>query len=100
MAVAVVAVAAMVRVTAVEWCLLGAAIGGVLVAELFNTAIESLSRAIDAGNHPRIRDALDIASAAVLVASLTAATIGTIVLASRCVERVTGICAAGVPGSY
>jgi diacylglycerol kinase len=99
-AAAVVAVAAILRVTPVEWCLLVAAIGGVLAAELFNTAVEALSRALDAGHHPRIRDALDIASAAVLVASLTAATIGMIVFLVAICRRFAEICAPGVPGSY
>jgi len=96
----VVPVAAILRVTPVEWCLLVAAIGGVLTAELFNTAVEALSRALDAGHHPRIRDALDIASAAVLIASLTAATIGTIVFLTAICRRWAEICATGLPGSY
>jgi diacylglycerol kinase len=99
-AVAVVAVAAILRVTPVEWGLLAAAIGGVLVAELFNTAVETLSRALDAGHHPRIRDALDIASAAVLIASLTAATIGMIVLTTAAYRRFLEICVTGLLGSY
>ena len=51
-------------------------ITGVAVAETFNTAIESLARAVDTQFHPRLRDALDIASAAVLLASGTAVMIG------------------------
>ena len=68
--------AAILRVTMVEWGLLVAAIGMVMVAEIFNTAIESLSRAVDTQFHPRLRDALDIASAAVLIAAGTAVVIG------------------------
>jgi hypothetical protein len=45
-AAAVVAVAAVLRVSLVEWCLLIGAIGIVLVAEIFNTSIESLARAL------------------------------------------------------
>ena len=71
-----VAAAAVFRVTAIEWVLLVAAIGMVLVAETFNTAIESLARAVDTQFHPRLRDALDIASAAVLLAAATAVVIG------------------------
>jgi diacylglycerol kinase len=63
-------------VTIIEWGLIVAAIGMVLVAETFNTAIESLARAVDTQFHPRLRDALDIASAAVLLASGTAVVIG------------------------
>lgn len=73
--VAIVA-AALFRVTIIEWGLIAAAIGMVLVAETFNTAIESLARAVDTQFHPRLRDALDIASAAVLLAAATAVVIG------------------------
>lgn len=83
MAVAVVVAAAVLQLSFVEWGLLAVAIGIVLMAEIFNTAIESLARAIDVGRHPRIRDSLDIASAAVLVSAATAAVIGVLVLGSR-----------------
>jgi diacylglycerol kinase len=82
-AAAVVVAAAVLRVSLVEWCLLIGAIGFVITAEVFNTAIESLARAHDVGRHPRIRDALDMASAAVLVASITAAGIGVVVFGTR-----------------
>jgi len=72
----VVAAAAVLRVTTIEWGLIVAAIGMVLVAETFNTAIESLARAVHTQLHPRLRDALDIASAAVLLAAGTAVVIG------------------------
>ena len=82
-AVAVGVAGAVLRVSLVEWCLLAGAIGIVLVAETFNTAIESLARAIDVGRHPRIRDALDMASAGVLLSAATAAVIGAVVLGQR-----------------
>lgn len=66
-----------------EWCLLLLAIGIVLMAELVNTAIETLARGPGSRQHPRLRDALDIASAAVLVASVTAALIGAALVAGR-----------------
>jgi diacylglycerol kinase len=82
-AVAVVVAGSVLGVSLVEWCLLAGAIGIVLVAETFNTAIESLARAVDVGRHPRIRDALDMASAGVLLSAMTAAVIGAIVLGHR-----------------
>ena len=82
-AVAVVVAGMVLRVSLVEWCLLAGAIGIVLLAETFNTAIESLARAVDVGRHPRIRDALDMASAGVLLSAMTAAVIGAIVLGHR-----------------
>lgn len=78
-AAVVVLVATALRVSATDWALLVLAIGLVLVAETFNTAVESLARAVDTRFHPRLRDALDIASGAVLLAAGTAVVIGLIV---------------------
>ena len=82
-AAVVVALAAVLRVSAVEWCLLAGAIAVGLAAEIFNSALESLARAFGAGKNPRIRDALDMASAAVLVAAGGAAVVGLIVFGPR-----------------
>jgi diacylglycerol kinase len=79
----VVALAAVLRVSAGEWCLLAGAIATVLAAEIFNSAVESLARAFGPGWNPRVRDALDMASAAVLVAAVGAAVIGMIVFGPR-----------------
>ena len=85
-AVAVVVTAAMMQVSLVEWCILVGAIGVVLVAEIFNTAIESLAKALPVGRHPRIRDALDMAGGAVLLSAVAAAVIGAIVFLHRAGE--------------
>ena len=58
-------------------------IAGVLVAELFNGALESMAKAIAHERHPRLGNSLDIGSAAVLVAAIGAAAVGTIILANR-----------------
>jgi diacylglycerol kinase len=68
--------AAVLRVSAVEACVLGLCVTLVLAIELANTAIEHLARAVTSEQNPIIRNALDISSAAVLMASLGAATIG------------------------
>ena len=83
MAMAVVAAGGVVQVSPVEWCLLVFAIGLVLMAEIFNTAIESLARGPGSRRHPRLRDALDMASGGVLVAAVTAAVIGLFVFVPR-----------------
>jgi len=83
MATAVVAAGAVMQVSPVEWCLLVFAIGLVLMAEIFNTAIESLARGPGSRRHPRLRDALDMASSGVLVAATTAAVIGLVVFGPR-----------------
>ena len=82
-AATVVVSGAIFRVSAWEWCLLALAIGMVLMAEIFNTAVESLARGPGSRRHPRLRDALDMASAAVLVAAITAAVIGFVVFGPR-----------------
>ena len=82
-AVAAIALAALLRVSAVEWAVLALAIGGVLAAEIFNTAMESLARGPGSRRHPRLRDALDIAAAGVLVAAATAVAVGAAVFGPR-----------------
>lgn len=59
-----------------DWYVLMLCITVVLTTEMINSAIEALSQAITEDFHPKIRDALDIASGAVLVASTGAAAIG------------------------
>ena len=70
-------------ISGVEWALVAVAIGIVLAAEVFNTAIESLARALDRGPDDRIRDALDEASGAVCVAVGTAVVVGVVVFGPR-----------------
>ncbi|MGI9428854.1 MAG: diacylglycerol kinase [Bythopirellula sp.] len=76
----VVAVAAWLNVSSVEWWVLLLCISMVLTAELFNSSIELIARSITTDEHPQIRDALDVASSAVLVASVGAAVVGLRVL--------------------
>jgi diacylglycerol kinase (ATP) len=79
-AAGVVAVAAVRGAGLVEWSLLVLCIAIVLAAELFNTALEHLARAITPDDHDDIRAALDTASGAVLIAAIGAAVVGVLVL--------------------
>lgn len=55
------------------WWVIGAlAVGFVLMAELFNTALEILADHLHPEQHPEIRAVKDIAAGAVLVASVLA----------------------------
>ncbi len=63
-----------------DWCLLTLCIAVVLVAEMFNTAIERLGRVMTEEHDPRIRDVLDVCAGAVLLASGAAAIVGMILL--------------------
>ena len=77
---AVLALATWLNVSSVEWWVLLLCISMVLTAELLNSSIELIARSITAEEHPQIRDALDVASSAVLVASGGAAIVGLLVL--------------------
>lgn len=66
-----------------EWCAVVLAIGLVWMAEALNTAIE---RAVDLSNpdhHPLAGEAKDLAAGAVLLAAVTAATVGLMVFLPR-----------------
>jgi diacylglycerol kinase (ATP) len=76
---AVIAAGACFKLTWLAWAALAAAIGIVWVAETLNTAVERLGDAITSEVHPAIRDAKDLAAAAVLVASATAVVIGLLI---------------------
>lgn len=77
------ALAAILRVSLIEWCVLAGAIGAVLAAEVINTSIEMLAKAVTEDFDPFVRDALDIASAGVMVTVVTAVVIGTLLIGNR-----------------
>ncbi len=85
---AVVGAAAGFRVTATEWCLLLLCITIVLAAELFNSALETMARAVTQTHHEAVGQALDIASGAVLLAACGAAVAGLIILLPRLIALV------------
>jgi len=82
-AAVVVAAGLVLRVDRIEWCLLAMCIGGVLTAEMFNSALESMAKAITGESDPHLGNSLDIGSAAVLIASTSAAVVGTLIFARR-----------------
>ena len=82
-AAAVIVCAVVMRMPRLEWCVLLVCIATVLAAETFNSALELLAKAITEEHDPRLADALDIGSAAVLVASIGAALVGSILFLHR-----------------
>jgi diacylglycerol kinase len=82
-AAAVIAAAAALKMGPVEWCILLLCITGVIAAELFNSALEALARAVTKENNPHIRDALDIASGAVLTAAFGSVAVGLVLFGCR-----------------
>lgn len=79
----VVATAIVLQCELWEWCILLGCIGAVLTAELFNSAIETLFRGLREVVPPGTHVCLDIAAGAVLMASLFAALIGSLVFLHR-----------------
>ena len=78
-AAAVIVAAALVPVSLIEWCILLLCIAAVFTAEMFNSALERMARAITDEHDPHVGTALDIGSAAVLVASVGSVIVGTII---------------------
>jgi diacylglycerol kinase len=83
LALAVIAVGVALGLGLIEWCLLILCIATVLTAEMFNTAMESLARAITRHMNPHIGRALNIGSAAVLIVAVGAAIVGAIIFLNR-----------------
>lgn len=81
--VIVLALAAVLRCTSLEWCLLAACIASVFAAEIFNSSLETLFHALDDATKNRMRGCLDQAAAAVLVISIGALVIGMIIFVPK-----------------
>src|SRR3990170_4291725 len=79
----VIVAAVVMRVSLTEGCVLAVCIAVVLTAEMFNSALESMAKAITDKHDPSLADALDIGSAAVLVAAIGAVITGAIVFVHR-----------------
>lgn len=79
--------AALLRVDGSQWCLLLLCVTVVLTAEMFNSALEHLARAVDRSENRHIGSALDIGSAAVLTASLGASVVGVLIFAAQAWAR-------------
>lgn len=82
-AIAVVCLGWTLKLSNVEWAILTLAMGLVLAAEYANSALERLADRVSLDRHPLIRDAKDFAAASVLVAALTAAVVGVLILGPK-----------------
>jgi len=83
LAVAVIACAAAFKVSLTEWCILLLCVAVVFAAEMFNSALESMAKAVSEQHDYHLGNALDIGSAAVLIAALGAAVVGSIIFLFR-----------------
>lgn len=66
-----------------EWLWIVLAIAMVFITEMLNTAIEFLSDFVFPEIHPQIKKVKDVSAAAVLIASIAAVIIGTIIFLPR-----------------
>ncbi|MCR9116163.1 MAG: diacylglycerol kinase [bacterium] len=94
-AVIVVIAAAALQMSLERWCLLILCIAVVMSAELFNSSLEIIAPAIDEEYNERLRDSLNIASAAVLVAALGASVVGAIIFIARIIELLAPVVQSG-----
>ena len=81
--VLVLAAGFMLHLNSTEWSLLAICVTVVFTAEMFNTALEQLARAVSDMHHPHLGAALDLGSAAVLLAAAGASVVGAIVFLRR-----------------
>jgi len=75
----VVSLAAVTGLNGTEWALLIFAMAGVWSAEAMNTGFEFLCNVASPEPHPLVRQAKDVAAAAVLLAAIAAMAVGLIV---------------------
>lgn len=78
-AVAVITAGFLLRISSLEWCAVSICIGGVLMAEGFNSSIEALCDKVSPESDPLIGRAKDMAAGAVLLFVVAAVTVGVIV---------------------
>ena len=80
------------EISSQTWGLVIFSIGFVLIAELFNTAVERLGDETANGKQrQRVKNAKDISAGAVLISALTALTIGVIFLLVPFVQRILAL---------
>ncbi len=81
--VAAMAIGYALEISAVEWCIIVSQIGFVWAAEVMNTAVERTVDYISLDRNPNAGAIKDLASAAVLVASVTALVTGIIIFVPK-----------------
>ncbi len=74
---------ALFKLTNGEWAAVLLAIGLVMAAECFNTALEKLADALHPEQHPLVGQAKDMAAGAVLCAAFAAGAVGLVVFGGR-----------------
>jgi len=81
--VMVLALAAWLRITALEWAVLVLAIALVLALEALNTAIELAVTLASPERHPLAKAAKDVSAAMVLIVAIASVIVGLVILGPR-----------------
>jgi diacylglycerol kinase len=87
---AVIALAAWLRVSQIEWAMLILCIGFVIAAETINSAAEAMVNLLSPEIRPAAKIAKDTAAGAVLIAAVTAIVVGLLILGPPLWRRVVG----------
>ena len=85
----VIAAGCFFEIDRMEWIAVSLAIGAVLAAEAFNTALESLADAVHPERHPLVGRAKDCAAGAVLLAAIAAIVVGILVFLPKLILWLT-----------
>ena len=78
------------RISALEWCMVLGCIALVLSLEMINTAIEKVCNLVSKDFHPVIKQVKDISAGAVLWASVCAAITGVLIFGKYIWQMITG----------
>ena len=89
--IAVMILAAWLRLDARDWAVLILTIGTVWTAEFINTALEAVVDLSTPGHHPLARVGKDVGAAAVLISSCSAVVIGILVLGPPLWVRISSL---------
>ncbi|MCA9389913.1 diacylglycerol kinase family protein [candidate division WWE3 bacterium] len=73
-------------ISRIEWLILVVSIGGVLTAELFNTAVESILDYMEKKHNLNVRIAKDVAAGGVLVTALVSTVVGLLIFGPYLVD--------------
>ena len=89
-AIAVLILGAIFRISTIEWLVVVLCITGVLVAEMLNSSVERLAKAVTDEFNDHVKDSLNIASGAVLIAALGSVVCGLVIFGPRLWNAFTG----------
>lgn len=73
----------LLKISENEWAVLVLVIGLVLVAEMFNTVVELMTRMVTQEYNKMARQLLDISAGAVLLSSITSVIVGIVIFGSK-----------------